>query len=319
MFVNYIAENQARIEYAIDEGLSSSEWLLWEALYYLFNQRTKGSDWPDGFIRIPNKRLLSVIPVQYDAMAAARNKLKQRGVIDYVQGRKNTDPPMYRLNYLTVPQTYPDDAVDKHVDNFVDKSGYTEKPDNLPGNITGNLPGNITGNLPDKTANIYPNVTQKNVSKPDVEEEEEERARAGTADQHPPADADAPDTLPSDAARKTNMAKVLNTAYVMNFGRHGAPGCINRVALMLDSLGFTSEMATLLIEQAALYQAKDLFAFSTKVLQDWVDDDIRTPEEFSERRLLLDLQSGRIDGIRHNTTDELDRLRKKRREDHRNV
>ena len=201
----------------------------------------------------------------------------------------------------------------------MDKSGYTEKPDNMPGNPPDNMPGNMPGNIPGKPANIYPNVTQKDVSKPDMEEEEEERACAGAADLHPQADADAPDTLPPDAARRTNMVKILNTAYVMNFGRQGAPGCINRVALMLDSLGFTSEMATLLIEQAALYQAKDLFAFSTKVLQDWVDDDIRTPEEFSERRLLLDLQSGRIDGIRHNTTEELDRLRKKRKEDHKNV
>lgn len=309
MYVNYIAENQARLEYSIDEGLSSSEWLLWEALYYLFNQRSKGSDWPDGFIRIPNKRLLSVVPLQYDAMSTARNKLKQRGVIDYVQGRKNTDPPMYKLNFLTVPQaSCPNDTDYMPVDNFVDKSGYPFKPDNLPDNIPGNLPGNIPGNIPGKPANIYPNVTQKNVRKPDTEEEEEDRAREG--DDPPAPDPD------DDQTKMESMAKTVGNAIRNNFGAAGTPECIRRLALMLTSLDFSKEMATLLIEQAALYQAKDLFGFASKVIQDWEHDDIRTPDEFSERRLLLDLQAGRIDGIRHDVTDELIRLRRKRMEDH---
>ena len=306
MLVNYISENQARIEYAINEGLSSSEWLLWEALYYLFNLRAKASDWPDGFIRIPNKRLLSVIPVQYDAMASARNKLKQRGVIDYVQGKKNTDPPMYKLNYLTVPQVVPDV---QSVDNSVDNSCYPFKPDNLPDNLPGNPPGNLPGNPPGKTANIYPNVTPKDVYKLRKEEEEEERAREGA----PLASED----LDASAKLKA-MKRTVANAIRKQFGEPGTPGCVSRIALMLTSLDFSEEMATLLIEQAALCQAKDIFAFSARVLQDWVDDEITTPEEYAERRLLLDLQAGRVDGIHHNVTAELQDQRRRRISDHRN-
>ena len=305
MLVNYIAENQARIEYAINEGLSSSEWLLWEALYYLFNQRAKASDWPDGFIRIPNKRILSVIPLQFDTMAKARNKLKQRGVIDYVQGKKNTDPPMYRLNYLTMPQSCPElQPVDNSVDNSVDNQCYPKKSDNMQGNMGGNMGGNLGG----KTSNIYPNVTKKDMYKQGYEEEEEE-IRAHEDD-------DPPDGPVTTTDKMQSMRRTIKNAIRDQFGEPGTPGCVSRIALMLTSLDFTEEMGTLLIEQAALCQAKDLFAFASKVLQDWVDDDIRTPEEYADRRLLLDLQAGRVDGIRHHVARELDEQRRRRIEEH---
>ena len=50
--VNYVREHIRFMEYASDEGLSSSERLLWYALMHVMNQRAQGKVWPDEFIRI---------------------------------------------------------------------------------------------------------------------------------------------------------------------------------------------------------------------------------------------------------------------------
>ena len=79
--VNYVREHMRFIEYASDEHLSASERLLWYALMHVMNQRAQGNVWPEEFIRISNERLLTLCPMKYDTLAAARNALKQRGVL----------------------------------------------------------------------------------------------------------------------------------------------------------------------------------------------------------------------------------------------
>ena len=101
--VNYVVEHEAFIVYAQDNGLSAAEQLLWYALCHIFNRRAQGGQWPDGFIRVTNKTVLSLLPFTEDTMAAARNRLKQRGLIDYVPGRKKAEIPMYRMVYFSVP------------------------------------------------------------------------------------------------------------------------------------------------------------------------------------------------------------------------
>ena len=110
--VNYIVEHEAFIEYAQDNGLSAAEQLLCYALCHIFNRRAQGGQWPDGFIRVTNKTVLSLLPFTEDTMAAARNRLKQRGVIDYVPGRKKAEVPMYKMIYFSVPAaSEPEDPV----------------------------------------------------------------------------------------------------------------------------------------------------------------------------------------------------------------
>ena len=120
MQVNFVREHERFIEYASDEQLTANERLLWYALMHIFNQRAEGNDWPDGFIRINNERLLTYVPVSWDAMAKARNKLKQRGLIDFRNGNRNKVPPEYKMNWF-----YPD--------------CYPIKTDNMGGNIYINL------------------------------------------------------------------------------------------------------------------------------------------------------------------------------------
>lgn len=321
MQINYILENEARVRLSRDEGLSGSEWLVWEALYYIFNQRAKGSDYPDGFIRVPNKLLLSIVPVQYDAMANARNKLKQRGLIDYVQGKKNTDPPMYKLNYLTAPQVWPDDdVVDNPVDKSVENPGYPFFPDNIPDKTPGKPTGKTPGNIPGKTANIYPNITYLNVCKQGNQEEEEEviahEAGCLAYTVTPGAEPGEPDGDPSADDQKTEMARAIGDAMELHYGSRGTPGLRRRLAMMMAGLDFSTDMGALMIEEAALRQVKDIFAFAQATVTDWCDDDIRTPDEYYQRRYLLDLASGKVDGVHHDVQAELMDIRQRRREAH---
>ena len=52
MIVNFIREYTRFMEYAVDEKVTASERLLWHALFYIFNTRADGNDWPEDFIRI---------------------------------------------------------------------------------------------------------------------------------------------------------------------------------------------------------------------------------------------------------------------------
>jgi len=105
--VNYVREHMAFMEYAVDAELSVAERVLWYTLMHIFNRCARGSDWPEGFVEISNRRLMLYCSMEYDALAKARRSLQQRGLIDFVEGSRNTRAPAYRLHYLTVEESYP--------------------------------------------------------------------------------------------------------------------------------------------------------------------------------------------------------------------
>ena len=140
--VNYVREHTRFMEYATDEHLTPSERLLWYALMHIMNQRAKGNDWPGEFIRISNDRLLSYCPMKYDTIAAARNGLKQRGLIDYQKGDKNKLSPAYRMIYFSPEESNP------------------EISDNMGGNIGDNMGGNIGDNMGGNIGDININNTE---------------------------------------------------------------------------------------------------------------------------------------------------------------
>lgn len=123
MRVNYVREYERFIEYAADERLTANEQLLWYALMHIFNQRAEGNEWPDGFIRVNNDRLFTYLPIKWDALARARNGLKQRGLIDFRSGSRNKSVPEYRI-----------------IPFYADCCPF--KTDNMGGNMGGNSGGN---------------------------------------------------------------------------------------------------------------------------------------------------------------------------------
>lgn len=150
--VNYVRESRAFIRYASDNSVTGNERLLWYALFEEFNDRAQGVNWPDGFISISNRRLLSWLPFSEDSLIKARNRLAQRGIIKYKPGQKNTQNPMYRLLYFsTVTQSYPQDT-----ESNPQIAGNTQG--NMQGNQQGNMPGNVPGNMPGINVNL--NVAQ---------------------------------------------------------------------------------------------------------------------------------------------------------------
>ena len=152
--VNYIREHEWFIEYAADEGLTPNDVALYDAILYFVNRKADGNEWPDDFIRIRNDRLLPFCHMAFDAMARSRNKLKQKGIIDYLPGNRNSEAPAYKICYKCLDEnSYPPDggfypfsadkgtgkSADKPTDKSTDKSA--DKPT-------------------DKSADIYPNYTE---------------------------------------------------------------------------------------------------------------------------------------------------------------
>lgn len=150
--VNYVREHVRFIEYASDEHLTASERLVWYALMHVMNQRAQGNIWPDEFIRVSNDRLLSFCPMKFDTMAAARNSLKQRGLIDMIPGEKNKKSPAYRMIYF-YPQ-YARPETERDGESNPEKSDYMG--DNMGGNMGDNIGDNTGGNMGD----IYINNTK---------------------------------------------------------------------------------------------------------------------------------------------------------------
>ena len=97
--VSYIREQEWFLEFAADEGLTANDVALYVAILHFVNRRAKGNVWPDDFIRIRNDRLLPYCHMNYDAMARSRKKLKQMGIIDYINGERSREAPAYRIIY----------------------------------------------------------------------------------------------------------------------------------------------------------------------------------------------------------------------------
>lgn len=148
--VNYITEREAFVRHARDNGYSGNEQLLWYALFTIANERAmrNGGLWPDGFIRVTNKELLSWLPYSENTLLAVRadmiNPAKHSPVLfDYIKGRKNSEAPQYRMRYFSAGQVAGADNL-----NFGGNIGG-----NVEGNTGGNLRGNAGGNIGDININ----------------------------------------------------------------------------------------------------------------------------------------------------------------------
>lgn len=154
--VNYIREHEWFIEYAADEGLTPNDVALYDAILYFVNRKAEGNDWPDDFIRIRNDRLLPFCHMGFDAMARSRNKLKQKGVIDFLNGDRNKEAPAYKIIYRYPEKSFPQDEgfYPLKTDNNTDKSA--DKP-------TDKSAGKSWNKRPDKGADIIPNYTGNDI------------------------------------------------------------------------------------------------------------------------------------------------------------
>ena len=266
MQVNYVREHERFIEYAADERLTANEQLLWYALMHIFNQRAEGSEWPDGFIRITNDRLFTYLPIKWDAMAKARNALKQMGRIDFRNGNRNKAAPEYRI----IP-FYP--------------SCYPFKTDNNGGNTGGNNGGNQWGNTGGRTGDINININD-NQTKPkqynDDDDDDDDVIRAGAGEEDP-------DPIADRAERGAEIRRGFQFA----FGRSPLPAELERLISCSWRMGFKPVMVSLALRKAAGRGAGSPVDYALEILDEWRRNEVRTPEQADEYQVEYLTENGK--------------------------
>lgn len=265
MFVNYVREINAFHRYANVNFLGSSERLLWFGLMdYINLHYASGSEWPGDFISIPNKGILSHVPFGEDTLTEARSRLKQRGLIEYLPGKKNKEAPKYRIHYFSMELST---GYQQNVG-----TDYPEKTGNVPGNMPGNMPGNVPGNVPGSHPYINLNVTPRNpkpnVTPDDEEEEAEERARE-------------------------EAVAVIDSAFRESYGRSATIAEANILALRYCRSGMTEpEVLREAVREAAQHGAKNPAIYARRILSDWDGDYIRTVQDLNEWQVLKTMYHG---------------------------
>ena len=259
--VNYIREHRRFIQYASDEKLTANERLLWYALMEIFNQRADGHDWPGDFIRIGNDRVLTLCPMGFDTMAKARNGLKQRGLIDFKPGDKNKANPAYKINYFA-PESNPilsDNIPYNPADNI---------PDNIADNTQDNRQGNIRDINPNRNNNKYYTYTGFN---DDEEDEEDVIFRA----------------------RRAELTGKIRDGFLRLFGRNPTPIETDRMVNYAIRLSFPVETVLKAMEIAAGKGPSSPSDYSMGILEEWWDNDVMTPEQYDQYKVLKDAASGK--------------------------
>lgn len=135
--INFVREFGLMMEEARRECLGCRERMLWIALFYIANDRAKYNaqtqtyEWPEGFFVVPNYELDSYCDLNKKAVLDLRNRLKQRGYIDFSKGDRNAEKPMYKLNYLSLREFGGENAP-KEAPNIYPNSAPKEAPNIYP-------------------------------------------------------------------------------------------------------------------------------------------------------------------------------------------
>lgn len=100
--------------------------------YYLMNECNRGN-WLNPF-NLSTNLICAELGISRKTLSDLRNRLKQKGLIDFIEGQKNKSSAVYKLIYVT--------------------------ESNIQGNVLGNIQGNILGNhkYKNKTSNKIPPI-----------------------------------------------------------------------------------------------------------------------------------------------------------------
>ena len=267
MYVNYVREINSFNRYANDNFVTAAERLLWFGLMDCINVNfANGSIWPGEFVPIPNKRLLSHVPYGEDALMDARNRLKQRGLIEYKPGQKNKTAPQYKIHYFNIEDfsTGYQQAFDSNPENT----------GNMPGNMPGNVPGNVPGNMPDINLNVnydvYPDVN------PDVD--------VNTDD-----DADGVRAIAQERARAKG---VVLECFRRLFGRPPTPAEVERIAQAGETWGVT-DVLPYALSKTAWSAPRNVLAYVLTILDEYRRHGVSTEDQAARYDYLCDNAEGR--------------------------
>ncbi len=292
--VNPLTEYSRFSAFCRDECLSANEVALWLQLFDFFNRKrkhdTEGNPWfPSVFIPIHNNALLGTVPMRLDAMIAARNRLRQRGLIDYIPGKRNKDAPMYRMNFFTPGDeegSFPQ-PVEKPVEKPVDKLWITlddedgeESYSVKTSNTEDKTAGKTTDKTPGKTANIRIENTERENNGEILEED-------GLYD----------DRIQTTRARESNGERLRGLGALEAMRYHGLlaalyPGADGeRMQLLIltreyRGVRYTASLIARAIEKTSERHQRDALRspidYTLKVLEDWHQRGISTEAELDE-------------------------------------
>lgn len=142
--VNFLDEFRSIMRYASQNGLSMRERMFWIALFYIANDRAVYNknagiyEWPDGYFPVSNSELNLYGCLDKRGVDSIRNQLKQRGILEFTKGMRNSKNPMYKLNYLS-----------PHV-------GCKNVPNDVPNNVPNNVPNDAPNSVPNNVPKVPP-------------------------------------------------------------------------------------------------------------------------------------------------------------------
>ncbi len=280
--VNYVKESKAFIAYASDNKITANEFVLWHALFHIFNQRATSNVWPDGFVPVSNSKLLSFTTFgcgnsALETLRKSRDRLIQRGLIEYRAGERNKRNPMYRIIFFNTSET----------------ADFTqEKLDNPQGNPLGNMQGNPQGNPLGNVGDIINKLIRDGNCIPNSV---------------PREDDDDPYKRAYERARREAEAE-----FSQLFGRMATTSELDHIA----HTAATCETTALLheaMERAAAYGAKNPAMYVATICGGWYDEGITTRKELAEYDILRESIEGKtVTGYtRQEATERLQALRER--------
>lgn len=260
-YVNYVREHMAFIERASDLNLNGNERTLWYALIHIANQRANGSDWPEDFISVPNKRLLALVPFGEKNIPALRNRLRQAGLIEFRTGERNKRAPEYKILYLTAELS---------TENPQTAECYRKNDGKIDGNRTGKIVGKGMGNGWDKAGcndrNLNVNLNDKPNRNLNACEEDDEWLE---------------------------LTRRAREAYRTAFGHDPTTAEINRMVNAEIAHHMSADMLDEAIKQAAEAHAVHPAMYVLSILSDWRSAFVFSREDLDEYLSLKKACDGR--------------------------
>lgn len=280
--INFVKEFNAFMEYAQHNMLSMREKMLWIALFYIANNRAKYNplnqtyDWPDGFMLVSNDELHMLANLDKKAVLSVRNQLKQRRLIDFKQGARNTEKPSYRIMYFTADV------------------GGIFAPNNAPNMGTNTAPNNAPNMVTNTPPTMPPFIINNNYGVDTSWEEE----RGGEIDNN------------YDAVR-ARACDASESAFKAAYGK--APqAAVYAVANMAVMLGLDSSLIQHAVKMAALRMVESPVDYIGELLRDWKYENIRDENDLGEYLYMRDQLKGKHGLV--DAQDVQDRMKQRREE-----
>ena len=263
---NFVEQFRLFMEYARKNSMHSRECMLWVSLFYLaneeatYNAETQTYEWPDDFFEVSNGELNSYGRFDKQAVESLRNRLKQRGLIDFVKGNRNSAAPMYKIHYLIRFGNKIIPNIHANIHANIHSNVYANPIPNNPPNIHANNMPNTMPTIPPLDININNNIPGDTGIDIPFPEEEEETANNPAV------------SLARERVRR---------AWVKGFGKEPTPGAVERIVKEGLSCEFDIELIEEIIRRTALRAADDPVAYILKCFEDWLCRGVYTVDQLN--------------------------------------